>query len=86
MAPTSRRQNIDHGLSSCGLPANDQALFDRDRCATPQARIYSSDVIGIAQNRFPIARQWKKALKTIVQEDRRRACPRLDKASAQRRT
>jgi hypothetical protein len=55
-------------------------------CATPQARIYCVDVIGIAKKRFPIAPQRKKALKMIVQEGHRRACPRLDKASAQRRT
>jgi hypothetical protein len=35
---------------------------------------------------FAIALRRKKALKTIPQEDHRRACLRLDKASAQRRT
>jgi len=35
---------------------------------------------------FAIAPRRKKALKTIAQEGHRRACLRLDKASAQRRT
>ena len=50
--------------------------LDRHRRATPRARIYSGGVVGLAQKTFPIAQPRKKALKTIAQESRRRACLR----------
>jgi hypothetical protein len=82
MPPINRQQNIDDGSTSWGHPANDRAQVDCHRRATPQARTYSADVIGLAQKLFPIAQPRKKALKTIAQESHRRACLGLDKASA----
>jgi hypothetical protein len=60
MAPVNRQQNIDDGSIRCGRSANDHAQIDCYRRATPQARIYSGGVIGLAQGCFRLRSGGKK--------------------------